>query len=105
LLAVFLEEPLPCAGAKRSGRPILKIWGFTLFIRSYLKYGGEGGRNFFDLLKLVEGECILDVGGLPGFWKEARLPGIKINCLNMDIKAVEGWQHQRESISMLEGVG
>jgi len=47
----------------------------------------------------------LDVGGLPGFWKEARLPGIKINCLNMDKKAVEGWQHRGESISMLEGGG
>lgn len=58
---------------------------------------------FSDLLKPFQGDSILDIGGLPGFWKEARLPGVKINCLNPDKKAVEGYQNQVENISMLEG--
>jgi len=60
---------------------------------------------FTDLLKPVQGDCILDIGGLPGFWREARLLGVKINCLNPDKKAVEGYQNQAENISMLEGDG
>jgi hypothetical protein len=49
---------------------------------------------FSDLMKPIQGERILDVGGLPGFWKEARLFGVSISCLNSDKKAVEGWQNQ-----------
>jgi len=60
---------------------------------------------FFNLLKPVQGGCILDVGGFPWFWQEAHFSGVRINCLNMDKKAVQGWKNQGENISMLEGDG
>ena len=60
---------------------------------------------FLDLFNPVQGDCILDVGGLPGFWEEAHLAGVRINCINPDKKAVEGWKNQGEKISMLEGDG
>jgi len=74
-------------------RAIFKIWRKK---RQHL---------FSNLLKPMKGDCILDVGGLPGCWEEAGLSGVSINCLNPDKKAVKGPQNQRENIFMLEGDG
>jgi len=80
--------------------------GAHILYKAIFKIWRRRRQNLFsNILKPVKGDRILDVGGLPGFWKEAGLSGVTINCLNPDKKAVRWLQNEGENIFMLEGDG
>ncbi len=80
--------------------------GIHAIYRTFFKiWRRKRQKAFFKLLSPTDADSILDVGGMPWFWRDETLPRLTITCLNQDKKVVEGNQNPGGKFVMVEGDG